>query len=249
MQTSIGIGTGIGFGSGRAFTPKALGSKLALHLRGDLGLTVGGVNVSAWADQSGNGRDFSQATLSKRPDYTASAIGNRPAIFFNGSTELVGGPSFDAIAALGSAEMFVVMQRAVDPPTTGFGGLLRLGSPTGQETFVPNSVTRSIYDGFASTTRKDTGVIKPIGFWTSPRIYQALSAPSQWTMWIDGVQEYATATNTVGSSTTTAIGGDTGAAGVLMHGYIAEVIVCAPILTDTQRAKMLKYLKARYQIV
>lgn len=246
---SLGLGLGLGMGGGRVVTPKTIaGSKVVLWLRADKG-TTGSPNVSAWADQSGNGRDFSQGTLSKRPDYTASAIGGKPALFFNGSTELVGGPSFDAIAAIGSGEMFGVIQRALDPPTTGFGGAWRLGSPIGQESFYPNSVDLRVYEGFLSTTRKATNITKATGYWTQPHIVQCLSAPSDWRMWLDGTLEYSTATNTVGSSSSTAIGGDTGAAGVLMHGYISEVIVCAPVLTVAERAKMLKYLKARYQIV
>ncbi len=50
------------------FTPATLGPKV--WLRSDLGISLDGSgNVSAWADQSGNGNTVSQATSAQRPAY------------------------------------------------------------------------------------------------------------------------------------------------------------------------------------
>lgn len=54
-----------------------------LWLRADLGVTLDGSgNVSAWADQSGNGNDVTQTSASSRPSYDDSveALGGQPAI-------------------------------------------------------------------------------------------------------------------------------------------------------------------------
>ena len=59
------------YGGAAPFTPASL-SGLILWLRADLGITLAGAKVSAWADQSGNGNDFTQAVDARRPTFTAS---------------------------------------------------------------------------------------------------------------------------------------------------------------------------------
>lgn len=69
---------------------------LQLWLRADLGVTLNGSNVSAWADQSGNGdanRNAVQATGAQQPPFVASSAsyGNQSVINFTSSTGLVTG--------------------------------------------------------------------------------------------------------------------------------------------------------------
>lgn len=59
------------YGGAAPFTPASL-SGLILWLRADMGITLAGAKVSAWADQSGNGNDFTQAVDARRPTFTAS---------------------------------------------------------------------------------------------------------------------------------------------------------------------------------
>jgi hypothetical protein len=66
--------------------PSVLGPQLVLWLRSSLGITIG-TGVSAWADQSGYGNNFVQATGGLQPTYTA-VNGN-----FNGQ------PSVNPVAA------------------------------------------------------------------------------------------------------------------------------------------------------
>lgn len=47
------------------------GADLELWLRSDLGITLNGTDVSAWADQSGKGHDFSQGTALRQPVFNA----------------------------------------------------------------------------------------------------------------------------------------------------------------------------------
>jgi len=68
-----------------AFSPANL-SGLSLWLKADAGVTTSGSNVTAWADQSGNGRTV---TLTNSPTFTASSINGKPTIDFNGSTQYV----------------------------------------------------------------------------------------------------------------------------------------------------------------
>lgn len=70
-------------GGGGGFDPSQL-SGLKLWLKADAGVTVDGSgNVSSWADQSGSGKDVSQADAAKRPAYvTASVFRSKPGIRF-----------------------------------------------------------------------------------------------------------------------------------------------------------------------
>lgn len=63
-----------------------------LDLQADTGVTESGGAVSAWADQSGNGRNFTQGTVGARP--TLQTISGYPAIVFDGSDDWLLGPNF-----------------------------------------------------------------------------------------------------------------------------------------------------------
>lgn len=64
-------------------TPLTILGSLAWWVRADLGITTG-TGVSAWADQSGNGVDFTQGTGSAQPALVAGTINGQPAVSFDG---------------------------------------------------------------------------------------------------------------------------------------------------------------------
>ena len=66
-------------------------SSLAFWYRADLGITLsGGSSVSAWADQSGNGRHVTQGTGAAQPTLTTNAtLGGRSVLSFDGGDRLV----------------------------------------------------------------------------------------------------------------------------------------------------------------
>lgn len=70
---------------------------LAAWYRGDMGITLNGGTVSAWADQSGNGRHLTQGTAAQQPTYVAASASynQRPALTFDG------GDWLDAASAIG----------------------------------------------------------------------------------------------------------------------------------------------------
>jgi hypothetical protein len=73
-----------GVGAGGVFLPTQI-SGLQFWVRGDLGITLNGSNVSAWADQSGNGRNNTQGTAALQPAYntTDANYNNQPTLTFN----------------------------------------------------------------------------------------------------------------------------------------------------------------------
>jgi hypothetical protein len=63
---------------------------LGLWLKADAGVTLVGGAVDAWADQSGNGRDFSAPASANRPAYSGTLNG-LPVLTFDGSTDYLQG--------------------------------------------------------------------------------------------------------------------------------------------------------------
>ncbi len=70
-----------------ANVPQTTGSLTPqVWLRSDVGVTASGGQVSALADQSGNGNDASQSTGANQPTITAAAVNGVAALNFDGST-------------------------------------------------------------------------------------------------------------------------------------------------------------------
>ena len=63
-------------------------SGLLFWFKTDAGVTESGGLVSAWADQSGNGRDASQSSGALQPTYTAGVLNSKPGISFPSGTYL-----------------------------------------------------------------------------------------------------------------------------------------------------------------
>jgi hypothetical protein len=80
-----------------------MGAAVLHWIRSDLGITLNGSNVSAWADQSGAGNHYTQGTGAAQPAYTASdaTLNNQPSVLFDGSDDF--------------------MASSFDPPTPGAG--------------------------------------------------------------------------------------------------------------------------------
>jgi len=64
-----------------SFTPASL-SGLSLWLSADTGVTLSGSNVTAWADQSGNGKNM---TSDIAPTFVSNAKNGKPALSFDGN--------------------------------------------------------------------------------------------------------------------------------------------------------------------
>lgn len=67
------------------WTPIVLLPKL--WLRADLGITLNGTTVSAWADQSGNNNNVVQSDSTKQPVFEQIGFNGKPSIKFDGSND------------------------------------------------------------------------------------------------------------------------------------------------------------------
>lgn len=217
---------------------------LVLWLRADMGTTLNGSNVAAWADQSGNGNDFSQATDARRPTLTTGSHG-KPVLSFTGTllsnATFLQGPSFGAALASGG-ELFIVTKNAADPPASGAGGIYKFGTGGLQGTHIPFT-NGLVYNDFASNARKTTNVDP--GNFAAWHTHGVVSKANDWRMYFNGAQFYSTATSTVAWAANSLLGYDNIAAWLI--GEIAEVII-TPELTSGQRAQLQAYAASRYAI-
>jgi hypothetical protein len=104
LSLNVGLNNGrkLPFGGGAAIPQ----SGLSLWLKADAGVTLSGSNVTAWADQSGNGNNAASPTIS--PTFVSSSINSKPAISFNGNDSWMQIPQ-NSIGNNGNISIFIVM--------------------------------------------------------------------------------------------------------------------------------------------
>lgn len=221
-----------------------------LWLRADLGITLNVGNVSAWADQSGNGLDVSQGTAASQPLYVASWKNGKPAITFDGVDDILRRATafFTAGQAL---TIFVVGQSPVDPDAVDIGSNMRawfaIQSVAGADA---NFITR--YNG-VSRFAAWTGAAGPtisgnFGIGTNPAYLcwstDGSGGAANMTFRANGVAKTTSAGlgDTTNTSLTINIGG--GAGSGFLAGTIAEVIIYAGV--DAQIPATETYITSFY---
>jgi fibronectin type 3 domain-containing protein len=207
-----------------------------LWLRADALATSGKLNI--WHDQSGLNNN-GQVTAG-RPELITGALNGRPVVRMPATGATLPLPSTLMNNAT-SAELFIVHQATRVPINGSYTGFHAFGSYPYQLAYSP--FMGNIFDAFASTAGRDTGVpIKPLNYF---HLYSVTSKAGEWTNRIGGVQQYTTATNTVGFTTTPTIGA---AGGRYFVGDIAEILVYDHALTAAERAVIDQYMKTKYAL-
>jgi hypothetical protein len=110
---------------------KSLGG-LALWLEASMGVTKNNQNqVSVWADQSGNGNDAKQNTMSQQPTYGASVINSLPAIHFTAMNKTVMQIVDAATLQWGTGDFLVEVVARYDNAAMSYGMLYWKANGTG----------------------------------------------------------------------------------------------------------------------
>jgi hypothetical protein len=224
-------------GSASSWSPKAI-SGMDLMLEADRGITLNGSNVSAWADQSGAGNHFAEASV--QPAYQATGgPSSKPAVYFTAGTRMTG-PQFSGAAG----QILIVAKRDADPGA-GLGGIARFGSAVASEHF-PFSDNLH-YATFGTTTRISTSVDP--GNLAAWFLVDWVSTATEWTARLNRAQYYTTASNTVGWHTSSEIGKDTfGAAGARWEGHISAIYKWSRKLTAAEQARVEAYVLAKWGV-
>lgn len=226
--------------AGKPFDPKDI-TGLACWLRSDLGVTLVADKISAWTDQSGNGRSVTQTVDANRPTLTLSGgAGGRPKIISgaSGSTYLTFASGI--WSSLAAGEIFIAARR----DTTGVGSLYGIGGTVDTCFFNAGAIN----DAFGSTVRYSAGSYG--AEINSPFIYNVSAAPGAWTNRINGTVKYTIGSNTVAWQSASKLlatsASDPGT--YYFVGDFYEVIVFGRVLSAIERALVMSYLSARYAI-
>ena len=105
----------------QGFDPRHLSTPLAVWCRADAGIETNGSTVSGWADMSGNGRDFSQATAADQPSLNDGGQGGRPEIVWD-DHRMTGSDLYAMLTDKGEWTIFVVMGEGWQDSSNGGTG-------------------------------------------------------------------------------------------------------------------------------
>jgi hypothetical protein len=220
-----------------------------VHLRADLGVTLNGGNVSAWADQSGAGNNFSQATPLNQPAFNAAdaQYGTKPSVGFDGATSTLGST---AAVSYGNFTVFL----AARGETSG-GYFYTHDAVSGNTTYMYTTTASSIAV-VKSGTLDGKNLSVNWGVTATPQtlMHRYGGTDATHKLWINGADQVLTnqgAPADPGSGASSKkfwLMGDDPAGGFVARnaGTVAEVIVFPAALSDADANVVTAYLRARY---
>jgi len=92
-----------------SFDPRNMQTPLLVWVRSDLSITMNGSTVSGWADMSGEGNDFAQATAADQPSLSSAGLGGRAELTFDGSSDVLEGSNlYGMLSAVGEWTIVVI---------------------------------------------------------------------------------------------------------------------------------------------
>lgn len=224
--------------------PTSLAS-LAAWYRGDLGITLNGGTVSAWADQSGNGRHLTQGTAANQPTYgTASGMRGHAALAFDGTNDILSSAAFDMPRAL---SLFVVCGAL-----TARGMLVEHGSGDGFYCYADGNAAAAVFG--ATGLGYHRSFQNPVSTWTPANSHSAIIYDESAAPVLRSSDALITPTSTDGvaqaaQTRNKALNVGARAGGSLRHnGQILEIILYSRALTAGEIAAVELYLSNRYGV-
>lgn len=210
--------------------------------------------VASMLDQSGNARHF-PAFGTSSPDtrgiYKTNQLNGLPSLSFthDGSALTTTNTRYDGpnfVSAFTEGEIFVVIKATADPATGNLVGAWATFGTDGNVTHYPFT-DGTVYDGFATTARKNTG--NPATNLSNFNLYNISSKANQWISRINGTVHFSTTTNAVAYTTAPYFGGNNGSGfGAGFSGDMCEIIYYNRVLNSSERAKVRTYITSKYGV-
>lgn len=222
-----------------SWTPRNV-SNLAAWYRADLGITLSGSTVTAWADQSGNGDANRNLTSSTAPNYVSSDsnFNNRPSIDFSVASSYLRSGVW-SVARNQPVTVFIVGKS----PGTGSNAYwldARVDTGSSQQALIQTSGNdiREFAGGFLTSS---TTV-------TSPSVVAAVFHSTSSALYINNVTANVTGDAGTQNCDGITVGNYAGGGGFNQDGNICEVIVYFGTLSSTDFNNVMGYLGNRYAI-
>ena len=226
-----------------SWTPAQITTSLWLDAADATTITLNSTTVSQWNDQSGNGRNFSQATAGNQPVYSTSALNGKNVVAFTGSNDHFMTAASVLPSGSTAGSIFWVQTTEADPSTNSnnLGSLISKDwGGNIYDNHVPYTEGSIYFAGF-STTRPNVG--NPSVSLVNPRILSHHSTNGSVAFYIDGTSLYTSASNTFSNTATTK---RLGQASSKFTGQVAELIVLSNIPTTTDRQLIEGYLAHKW---
>lgn len=237
-----------GYSAPTSFLPTGLGSTLRLWLRGDLGVTLSGGNVTAIADQSGNGNNV---TASGTVGYSQMSIFGRPGWSFSGESGsgILQNLTQSPIGAGSARTIFVVVRAATDAGGPVFQNFRSVGFSALYLQAGTSTTGSAAYSDTVDPSRVASMALSPIAGLPVILEFTCNAATALVQMRINGIIQSLTQTNGCDAETAAAgfiVGG--WSAGPRYLGDIDEIVACDTALPATSADNVRTYLSQRYNI-
>lgn len=238
-----------------SFTPATIPG-LLLWLEADMGITLNGSTVSAWADQSGQGNHATQATGGIQPEFIASAINSKPVVRFASTKSLSITGSGASLKALhsGTGVTYITLFKRNDALTTN-NTLLCTNNATGANVGVFYTQRSGRVDGFISNgvdaviNAQLTYDATSYGIFVSK--YQTQSGDDYYSRKNNGsYTQYAEllTPSSANSTFNVFIGNTPTAQGLGLNGDIVGKLIYNSFLSDANILLLTNYLNTKYAI-
>ena len=218
-------------------------SGIAAWYKSDSGITVGSGLVSAWADQSGNGNNLVQNTVSKQPAYGTATSNGLPLITFNGtSTTLVAATN---AGITGSAFSIFIAYKPASIATTQ--SLASFGPTTNGRQFRLTNAKQTLTASYVADVGVAATAIAQNTIYVGALVYTGTSLQFYLNGTADGPAITASTTFSTSSSAIT-IGSHTDQISEFLNGSIGEVIAYGRAVTADEQLSLSQYLGKRYGV-
>jgi hypothetical protein len=226
---------------------------LGLWLKADAGVTLVSGAVDAWADQSGNGRNFSAPAPTNRPAYSGTLNG-LPVLTFDGSTDYLQGNAASLNIAQNSAGLTIiavvknataVASRFVSISTGALANAARvtMGRTVTQWELAGRRLDGDSLQALSGGTANTNPVIQSAMFrYSAGTAGVFVNSASQ----VDSV--FQTAGNTSNTASLRFVIGSAIDFATFLNGDIAEVIIYQRAISVEERNSVERYLSVKWGI-
>lgn len=226
---------------------------LGLWLKADAGITLVGGAVDAWADQSGNGRNFSAPGATNRPAYSGTLNG-LPVLTFDGTTDyfLGNAASFSIAQNVTGLTVVAVVKYAAATQQRIVGisigtGVAGVRHQLGVTTTTYTLAGRRLDADSLQTVTGGTPTTVPIVHTGIVRYSAATAA-----IFVNGASQVDTAFQTAGNTSNTASLRFTLGCSLdlnqFLNGDVGEILIYRRAITPTERAQIDSYLRHKWAI-
>jgi hypothetical protein len=216
-----------------------------LWLRADLGITLNGGTVSAWADQSGTGdsnKNCTQGTAANQPTYNASDAGynGKPTLSFDGTNDFM----VSAVWSVAPTTVGTVLA-VCECASSGTRIIFCFASAGGSGELYANgggATDLHYYQGADISLAGEADI-------TAKHVYQIDRNGASTAYYQDALTALGSGNAGSGALDRVILGSnDPSAPSNPLQGKIAEVISYNRIITTAERSRVMSYLGARYGV-